>query len=118
MNDGKHCPACGRDIGLWTVFTAGLPSRIRCPHCRARLGFPQTGVLVAWLIALGLVLSAGAYVFARRLYPVTRLEFHLLAAGLALVLLLAMNLGAAIYLRRTRQLVLQQATGPQSSRDT
>jgi hypothetical protein len=109
MRDGKHCPACGRDIGIWSVFTAGLPSRIHCPHCQARLSFADTGVVVACLLAIGLVLGAGAYFFAARFYPITRLEFHLIAAGLTLVLLLALNLAAVLYLRNARVLDVRQS---------
>ena len=104
MKDGKHCPACGRDIGVWPLLTAGLPSRIQCPHCQARLSFSNTGVLVACLVATGLVLGSGAYFFAARFYPITRLEFHLIAGGLTLALLLAMHLVTALYLRSSRVL--------------
>jgi hypothetical protein len=37
MADGKTCPKCAKDIGIWAVFSAGMPSRIICPHCRSRL---------------------------------------------------------------------------------
>ena len=39
MEDGSHCPRCQNDIGLWPVFVAGWPTRIKCPHCGARLGY-------------------------------------------------------------------------------
>jgi hypothetical protein len=49
MTDGKHCPACGVDIGVWPIFAAGLPNLIRCPRCKARLRYAQAGLV--WLVA-------------------------------------------------------------------
>ena len=58
MDQGRNCPQCGRDIGMLAVIRAPLPDRIRCPHCKARLRYPDTGsilvlVIVLVLIALG-----------------------------------------------------------------
>jgi uncharacterized protein (DUF983 family) len=64
MADGKHCPACGTDIGIWPVFSAGLPNLIRCPRCKVRLGYQGIGaVLAVLLLVLGAVLAV-AYVVA------------------------------------------------------
>ncbi|MBX9581454.1 MAG: hypothetical protein K2X87_14230 [Gemmataceae bacterium] len=60
MGDGQHCPACGRDIGVWPVFTAGLPNRVRCPHCSARLGYHDIG----WVVVVLLLVLAGVLVGA------------------------------------------------------
>src|SRR5436190_24261113 len=68
MNDGERCPACGKDIGIWPVLMAGLPSWVRCPHCRARLSYGNTGVIVTLLFALLLLLSGAAFYFARQHY--------------------------------------------------
>ena len=52
-DDGRHCPSCRKDIGIWPVFTAGLPDWIRCPHCRCRLRYENaTGVVVLLFAAL------------------------------------------------------------------
>jgi len=47
MANGKVCPACGKDIGVWAIVAAGLPSRIRCPHCRTLLRYDGTLALLA-----------------------------------------------------------------------
>lgn len=62
--DGKHCPACGVDIGIWPVFLAGLPSMIRCPRCKARLRYHKTGNM--WLLgaALFAALMVGGFFIA------------------------------------------------------
>jgi hypothetical protein len=104
MSDGKHCPACDKDIGIWPVFSAGLPSRVRCPHCKSRLSYGDTGTLVACLAAVVLMVGAGSYFFVGRFYAITRLEFHLLSAVLALALLLALDFAVALYLRNARAL--------------
>ena len=104
MSDGKHCPDCGQDIGIWPVFSAGLPSRVRCPFCKSRLSYGDTRTLVACLAAVVLLVGASSYFFVSRFYAITRLEFHVLSAGLALVLLLAVDFAVAMYLRNSRGL--------------
>jgi hypothetical protein len=100
MNDGKHCPACSQDIGLWSVLTAGSPSRVRCPHCKHRLVYANSGALVASLLVLLLALGAVAFYFVRQVYSANRLPFHLWLAGVVLAAWLPVELAAAVYLRR------------------
>jgi hypothetical protein len=45
--DGKHCPICLIDIGVFAVVKAPLPDRVRCPHCHARLTYLGGKRLVA-----------------------------------------------------------------------
>ena len=66
MRDGKHCPACGEDIGVWPIFSAGLPDLIWCPRCKARLGYrglAGVGVVLSLLLVAVVVLG---YVVAGR----------------------------------------------------
>src|SRR5262245_40699918 len=61
--DGKHCPACGEDIGIWPIASAILPGRAKCPHCGTRLawngGYTATIVMVLLtLVISGLALLA------------------------------------------------------------
>lgn len=56
MTSGKRCPACGKDIGIWAIFAAGMPSRIRCPYCRARLRYDGGSVVMG--IAFAIVVIA------------------------------------------------------------
>ena len=56
MGDGKHCPECGEDIGVWPIFSAGLPNRIWCPHCKTRLRYCKTFWLTLGMFALALVI--------------------------------------------------------------
>ena len=52
MANGKVCPACGKDIGVWAIFAAGVPTRIRCPHCRTLLRYDGTFALIALPFAI------------------------------------------------------------------
>ena len=62
MGDGKHCPGCEKDIGVWPVLMAGLPTWVRCPHCRARLSYGNSGLVMAVLSAFFLLLILGGII--------------------------------------------------------
>lgn len=63
--DGKHCPECGKDIGVWPVFFASLPNRIFCRHCDARLAYREaSGIWWLTIVALVLVLIVSGVVGA------------------------------------------------------
>jgi DNA-directed RNA polymerase subunit RPC12/RpoP len=100
MSDGKHCPACGKDIGLWSVLTAGLPTRVRCPHCSTRLSYGGDSTLMICLFAILLAAGAAAFYFARQLHPITQSRFYITLVLLALALMLPVELAATFYLRR------------------
>jgi len=104
MADGKSCPVCSRDIGVWAIFAAGVPNRIRCPHCGARLRYdgaialmavPFVVVVLATLVAHEAAVDVG----------VARPGFFV--AVLLLVTWIPIELLLAIYLRdhRTLQVV-------------
>jgi DNA-directed RNA polymerase subunit RPC12/RpoP len=120
MPDGKHCPACGRDVGYWAV-ARGL-FRIRCPHCGARLCHRLTPRMNAVTTAV-----ATAAVFAALVpgYFAAEAAFRgvggvaglaggvaALAAGVAVWVGVAFGLGfvfqlsAAPLLRRTQRLIV------------
>jgi len=56
--DGKRCPSCQRDIGVWPILTAGLPNRIWCPHCHARLSYRFTSQNIAILVWVAILVCA------------------------------------------------------------
>jgi len=67
MDDSRHCPECGENIGIAAVFKAPLPNRIYCPHCGTRLQHtPIRGLVVAFVV-LSVALCFGV------LYVVTEL---------------------------------------------
>src|SRR5262245_7976997 len=104
-NDGKHCPACGRDIGLWPVLTAILPTRVRCPHCKTSLAYSNSSRLVFGLLALGLLLGAAAYFLAVWMQIKDRIQFHAAAVGLFVALWLPVEIAVTLLVRQRSNLV-------------
>lgn len=51
---GSTCPDCDKDIGFMAVYKASLPSRIKCPHCGARVNYKP----FPWVVS---VISISAY---------------------------------------------------------
>jgi len=96
MNDGKHCPVCGKDIGVWAVLKASWPTRVRCPHCKTRLSYGASVMLPVGLVAF---LALLFYVVTLK-YRLSDLKFHLIFFGLAVAILLPFELTASFYLRR------------------
>jgi len=99
-NDGKHCPECRRDIGLWAVFSAILPTRVRCPHCKASLAYSNSSRLVVGLLVLGLLLGGLAYFLALRLQIKDRFQFHFVAVALFTVLWLPVEVAVTLLVRQ------------------
>lgn len=58
MSDGMHCPHCAQDVGVWATLSAILPSRIWCPHCKARLCYRGVWGLTLAEFALGVLIGA------------------------------------------------------------
>jgi hypothetical protein len=104
MTDGRHCPACGKDIGLWPVVAAPLPNLVRCPHCRTRLKYRDTLWLFVVVIFVALILAVGAFAVAQLLIG----EPILLTAATAVVILVVawvpIEVFVAAYLRRSKVL--------------
>jgi hypothetical protein len=96
---GKLCPSCGNDIGILSIVFAGLPSRIKCPHCKSQLKYRSTRFvfIVLVTIAIGLAIVLLTPVKSLAISP-KLLEFviYLFAFG---VFWLPIELVFAIYLR-------------------
>ncbi len=105
MNPGKNCPHCGRDIGVWPIFSAALPNRIWCPHCKSRLRYRNTTGSLATVLAIGLLVAVGAYGAAERLAPS---DSFAIWAGVFVLIIAALwsllELLAAWYLRHRYEL--------------
>jgi hypothetical protein len=100
VRDGRHCPRCGRDVGIWAVMSAALPTRVWCPGCGARLSYRGAWLLFAVALPLLLALAVGAAYVALLLRP----EYRMQAAALFGVLVLGswgiVEWLLALYLRR------------------
>lgn len=112
MSDGKHCPACSRDIGVRPLLRTLSLDRVWCPHCRARLAYRDAAWLARVAYAVAVPLAAGA------LYAVTSVGVpngpQLVIAYFALLLAFAvpLELAAISYLRRTKTLSRWGAESP------
>jgi len=109
MADGKHCPACGADVGIWPVFSAGLPNLIRCPKCKARIGYQRIGAVLAILLVVLCVVFAVAYVVAGFFES----NYRLLAFVVVVLGAWApVELGVALYLRTNKILESRSSGAP------
>lgn len=104
MDDGKHCPDCGKDIGIWPIFSAGLPNRIWCPHCSSRLKYRVTAGMLLVLTLLVVGLTAGAYYISSRYAGMNWRLWAMVFAGLVIVPWIVVELAIAAYLRSRRKL--------------
>lgn len=107
--DGKHCPECKVDIGVWPVFSAVMPHLIRCPHCKARLVYQDTWQLTIFLILLGAGIALSGYFIAGyfREFP------HLLSfTTFMFVAWIPVELVVAWYLRANKVLKYQSGGTP------
>ena len=99
IRDGKHCPVCGVDIGIWPVAIAMVPGRVRCPHCRAILAYRGPLRITAVMVGISLVFIAIAclVVFSLGLNNTT----HEVMVYLAMTVPCgaALSIGMAVYLR-------------------
>jgi DNA-directed RNA polymerase subunit RPC12/RpoP len=111
MTDGKHCPACGKDVGVWPIVSAMLPNLIRCPHCRTRLVYRDAARAIVALLLVAAALGVGAFTALLRL-PLPNLWERVAVVIVALLLLwLPIELWAAVYLRRTKRLDFPRQRG-------
>ena len=39
MSNGRNCPVCAEDIGLWPIVYSSAPRKIKCPHCKSILAY-------------------------------------------------------------------------------
>lgn len=101
MVNGKTCPVCGKDIGVWAIVAAGLPSRIRCPHCRTLLRYD--GALAFMALPFAIVIVA-ALIIHEVAVDVGVASPGLLIVVLVLVTWVPVELLLALYLRENRTL--------------
>lgn len=89
MNSGEVCPSCGAHVPFQAVYFAGLPTRIRCDSCSARLRYAGTGGLqVVELLAIACVAGVGlslGVVASNSLLPVATIALAVCILGWAVV---------------------------------
>ena len=111
MSDGKHCPSCGNDIGVWPVFSAAWPSLIWCPTCKSRLRYRQTADVIAVLVIFLIVIAAGAFVLVSSLVSTRR---RLIWATAVIICWVPVQLAVTWFLRNRRELELADTSRTES----
>ena len=66
--EGKICPNCGKDIGILGIMLAGIPNRIKCPHCKSRVKYQNTFLVIAILFIIGLILVVLIHPLVKKLH--------------------------------------------------
>src|SRR5258705_1882054 len=104
MSDGKHCPACDKAIGVWSVLSAGLPTRVHCPHCKARLTYGHSFLLLLGVVTMvSLVGLTSYYIASHYLVSSSRitnpLKFYAVVVALVLALWIPMEVAFTLYVR-------------------
>lgn len=106
MADGKHCPKCSKDIGIWPIVFAGLPSRIRCPHCKTILYYHLSLMPIVFLLVLSVIVVLASFFFTDWVGMSGRAQIFMFAA-LAAGLWFVIELFLAAYLR-TKKILRQR----------
>jgi uncharacterized protein (DUF983 family) len=103
MGEGKHCPNCGKDIGVWPIFSASWPSFIWCPWCRSRLRYRKTSVVMAALVAILIAIAAIAFILVSSLATSWRMPIWAMVMIISWVFV---QLAVTWFLRNRRELEL------------
>lgn len=115
MQDGKHCPMCKADIGIWPIFSAGFPTRIRCPKCFANVGYQR---IWGEVIVIVLLMTAA---FVGALFTAGMFGSSYQFAVFVIVLLgiwVPVEFLIALYLRANKKLAYRSGGYPPNREDT
>lgn len=110
MINGKLCPNCSKDIGVWPIVSAGLPNRIRCPHCMIRLRYIGTAAVNVVLGLILIAIVAGAYTFASSVTIDDAWRMRRVWASIVLIAWIPVELATAWFLRNRRELDIGDRT--------
>lgn len=107
--NSTHCPKCNEDIGVWPIYMAGLPNRLKCPHCKTDLEYQPSGWKMLLIsLALAIPLFAAVIYFVRR-NLLMELPVQLLISLSAMMVIWApFEMFFAYKLRKEHQLVLRK----------
>jgi hypothetical protein len=119
MADGKHCPACGRDIGYRSVILATSPMHVRCPNCGASLAYAGSWRVIFVCLIVSCIPVALTFYVGRLLTPaVGAIGRGCWLAGSFIFWGIVLELGATRFLRERRVLHLREPTTGGDSQPT
>jgi len=106
MNSGRDCPACKKDIGLWPVFRAAWPTRVKCPHCKStlRYGIRVWRTFFIFVLPLTLALLVLSFALTWRVFGTLDIVSFAFSLLLFVVAWGIFEIISAVYLRSHRAL--------------
>ena len=96
MEKGKLCPNCNKDIGFKAIAFAGLPNKIKCPHCKTRIFYKDISKLIIYLILISIIWIA---LFISLLASFSSYKGLLIGIVLSWILWIPVEILIAYYLR-------------------
>ncbi len=105
---GKKCPNCDRDIGLWAIIKAPVPSMMRCPHCKSPIQYDEAGWgLIFILLVICLPIFSIVFSGMPSLYTMGTIKMSVVVVLISLLIWLPFELILALYLRKNQKIVLR-----------
>ncbi|MCK5517037.1 MAG: hypothetical protein KAI39_09205 [Desulfobulbaceae bacterium] len=109
MNEqGKQCPACKLDIGIWPILKAPLPTMMRCPHCKVPVQYDESGwgvILIVIVMIMPIIYIIGSNM--NFIYTMNPLPMAAIIGGTGLLIWLPFELLMAFYLRKNQELIIK-----------
>ena len=102
---GKLCPVCKHDIGLWALVKAPIPGRIQCPNCKAGLSYDNSGwglILIFIVMCLPVISIVASNLTS--LYSQGFLKLLLVVLLICLAIGLPLEILLALFLRKNQKL--------------
>ena len=105
---GRHCPACGNDVGWAPGLKSVWPMSVTCPYCEEELAYVDTRYVATVIIVVALGLCIGAFFIAAYLVPYL---YMLLRIGLTALFMMIMWVPVVVlsgmYLRSHKLLAIK-----------
>ncbi len=108
MNEqGKICPICNKDIGIWTVIKTPLPNMMRCKNCKSKITYEKKGYLIIFISSLVYVaLLVATFHLFNVLDRFSLVQSVVIWAIICILYWQPFEVIIAIYLRRTQKLII------------
>jgi hypothetical protein len=112
MNDeGKLCPSCNADIGVWPHIKSAWPNAgLKCPYCRKKLKYNPAGwglFLFLTVVYMSILLIAFCMTIRILIIKLTFFEYMILIVTIGYLTWLPFDLFAAHNLREKSKLELK-----------
>lgn len=102
--DGRLCPNCNNDIGLWAIIKAWLPTKLKCPHCKTKLTYEPWQIPLVILCIILYITLLIALSWVTNILILNIIYFILTWALLCIALWQPFELLIAYYLRNKSKL--------------